>query len=90
MALAQSWELPNLIVMLIKGTDTPRANIARLAADTAKLLAADPEAAPIAALLQEVGKVVPGTSLAELAEALPLSDEIRATLLSNAESGSAD
>lgn len=26
-ALAQSWELPGLIVMLIKGTDTPRANI---------------------------------------------------------------
>lgn len=89
MALAQSWELPNLIVMLIKGTDTPRANIARLAADAAKLLVADPEVAAIAALLQEVGKVVPGASLAELAEALPLSDEMRTALLSDTESGPA-
>ena len=29
MALAQSWGLPGLIVMLIKGTDTPRAQTSR-------------------------------------------------------------
>lgn len=83
-ALAQAWGLPNLIVMLIKGTDTPRANIARLAADTARLLTLDPEVASLLALLQEVAKVVPG-SLAELAEPLPLPDEFRAALLAGIE-----
>lgn len=78
-ALAQSWGLPNLVVMLIKGTDTPRANIARLAADAARLITLDPEVPGLLALLQEVAKVVPG-SLPELAEPLPLPDEIRASL----------
>lgn len=79
-ALAQSWGLPSLVVMLIKGTDTPRANIARLAADAARLITLDPEVPGLLALLQEVAKVVPG-SLPELAEPLPLPDEIRAPLL---------
>jgi HD-like signal output (HDOD) protein len=83
-ALAQAWGLPNLVVMLIKGTDTPRANIARLAADAAKLVTLDPELPSLLALLQEVTKVVPG-SLAELAEPLPLPDELRAALLARIE-----
>lgn len=83
-ALAQAWGLPNLVVMLIKGTDTPRANIARLAADTAKLLTLDLEAPSLLALLKEVAKVVPG-SLAELTEPLPLPDELRAALLASSE-----
>lgn len=81
MALAQSWELPHLIVMLIKGTDTPRANIARLAADVAKIITNDPQAPELLAILQEVSKVVPAASLAELSEPLPLPDEIRDQLL---------
>ena len=89
MALAQSWELPNLIVMLIKGTDTPRANIPRLAADIAKLITMDLELPALLAILQEVRKVVPGASLTELAEPLPLPDEIRAELLAAIESGQA-
>lgn len=87
MALAQSWELPNLIVMLIKGTDTPRANIPRLAADVAKLITMDLELPDLLAILQEVRKVVPGASLAELVEPLPIPDEIRAELLAAIESG---
>jgi len=79
-ALAQSWGLPNLVVMLIKGTDTPRANIARLAADAARLITLDPEVPGLLDLLREVAKVVPG-SLAELAAPLPLPDDIRAALL---------
>lgn len=81
MALAQSWELPSLIVTLIKGTDSPRANIARLAADAAKLVTIDIELPALLAILQEVRKVVPGASLAELCEPLPLPDDIRAELL---------
>lgn len=81
MALAQSWALPGLIVMLIKGTDTPRANIARLAADAAKLVVQEPEVPALLAVLQEVAKVVPGASRAELADPLPLSAAVRAELL---------
>lgn len=86
MALAQSWELPNLIVMLIKGTDSPRANIARLAADAAKLATIDSELPALLTVLQEASKVVPGASLAELCEPLQLPDDIRARLLATSES----
>jgi len=80
-ALAQSWELPGLIVMLIKGTDTPRANIARLAADAAKVITGDAEVPALVAILREVNKVVPAASLAALAEPLPLPDDVRGELL---------
>jgi HD-like signal output (HDOD) protein len=72
MVLAQAWALPNLIVMLIKGTDTPRANIPRLAADAAKLITNDPEPPALLAVLRELQPLVPAASLAELAEPLPL------------------
>ena len=86
MALAQSWGLPNLIIMLIKGTDTPRANIARLGADAAKLITApSPELPALLTLLQEASKVVPGASLVQLAEPLPLPDEIRRELIAQLE-----
>ena len=82
MALAQSWGLPALVVMLIKGTDTPRANLPRLAADAAKLITTDPEPAALLAVLQEVQRTtIPGASLEELTEPLPLPDGIRADLL---------
>lgn len=84
MALAQAWGLPGLIVALIKGTDTPRANIARLAADAAKLVGQEAEPAALLAVLREVGGVVPGASLEELGEILPLSGEQRAGLLAAA------
>jgi HD-like signal output (HDOD) protein len=81
MALAQAWELPNLIVMLIKGTDTPRANIARLAADAAKLITNDPTVPGLLDVLRDTHQVIPTVSLGDLAEALPLADEIRTALL---------
>ncbi|MDD2743365.1 MAG: HDOD domain-containing protein [Rhodocyclaceae bacterium] len=80
MVLAQAWALPNLIVMLIKGTDTPRANIPRLAADAAKLITNDPEPSALLAVLREVQPVVPGASLSELLEPLPLPEDILAKL----------
>jgi len=85
MALAQAWDLPNLVVMLIKGTDTPRANIARLAADIAKQVIDEPEAAPLLAILHEAQRMVPAATLAELVAALPLTDAARAALLAAGE-----
>ncbi|MFZ2268996.1 MAG: HDOD domain-containing protein [Azonexus sp.] len=77
MALAQAWDLPNLVVLLIKGTDTPRANIARLAAEIAKVVIDEPEPAALLTILQQAGPVIPGASLAQLAEALPLPEAAR-------------
>lgn len=80
-ALALAWELPSLVVLLIKGTDTPRANIARLAADAAKLITTDLTVPGMLSILHEAHKAVPAATLAELAEPLPLPDDIRAGLL---------
>lgn len=80
MALAQSWELPNLVIMLIKGTDSPRANIARLATDIAKCLVDDPEPAALFALIHQANRVVPAATPHELAAALPLAAETRDAL----------
>lgn len=80
MALAQAWDLPILVVMLIKGSDTPRANIARLAAEIAKIVIDGPEAAMLLAILQQIGPVVPAATLAELAAALPLHEAARRSL----------
>jgi len=80
MALAQAWDLPNLVVMLIKGTDTPRANIARLAAEIAKIVSDGPEPAALLAILRQTQPVIPAASQAELAEALPLSEALRSGL----------
>lgn len=80
-ALAQAWELPSLVILLIKGTDTPRANIARLAADAAKLITTDLEVPKLLAILHDALLAVPAASLVELAEPLPLPDDVRAALL---------
>jgi HD-like signal output (HDOD) protein len=80
-ALALAWELPSLVVLLIKGTDTPRANIARLAADAAKLITTDLEVPSLLAILRDAHVAVPAATLADLAEPLPLPDDIRAGLL---------
>jgi len=80
-ALAHAWDLPSLIVMLIKGTDTPRANIARLATDAAKIVMTDPQIPALLAVLAEIAPVVPGASPEELIDPLALNDELRAVLL---------
>jgi len=80
-ALAQAWELPSLVVLLIKGTDTPRANIARLAADVAKLITTEPDLQKLLAILHETQLNVPAATLAELTEPPPLPDEVRNALL---------
>lgn len=89
MALAQAWALPNLVIMLIKGTDTARANIARLAADIAKQVGDEPAAAPLLAILLEAQRMVPAATLAELAAALPLNEADGAALLAAGEAAAA-
>ena len=80
MALAQSWGLPTLIVALIKGVDSPRANLARLGHEAAKAVIGEATTPELLALLQEVGALLPAVDLLAIAEPLPLADEPRAAL----------
>lgn len=81
MALAQAWGLPHLIVMLIKGTDTPRANLARLAHDAAKHIEAGDAPDELLPVLLEAGTMLPALSLQAIAEALPMDEIAREKLV---------
>lgn len=81
LALVQAWELPNIIALLIKGTDTPRANIARLAVDTARHIIADPCHPAIPADLVNIRNIIPGATYSNLVAPLPLADDYKAVVL---------
>jgi HD-like signal output (HDOD) protein len=75
LALTDAWQLPPLIAQLIKGADTLRANIARLATDAARHIVKDPENPAIVADLKAMADLLPGVSHAHLISALPISPE---------------
>lgn len=81
LALAELWQLPQLITQLIKGSDTPRANVARLAADTARHLRADPRNPAIVADLRAIRAVIPGITDATLLAPLELDEAYRDAIL---------
>ena len=79
--LAQSWELPNLVVLLIRGVDTLRANLSRFASEAAQLLNDQPDLTQLAAILREVAPMLPGASPQALLAPLKLTDEAVEQLL---------
>ncbi len=81
LALVQRWELPGIIALLIKGTDTPRANIARLAIDTAGHIVIDACHPSIPADLVNIRNIIPAASYASLAAALPITEDYRLRVL---------
>lgn len=81
LTLAQAWELPSLLGMLIRGTDTPRANIARLAIDTARHIITDVRNAALPSDLVNIHNVVQGATYAQLAMPLPIPEEDKQTIL---------
>jgi HD-like signal output (HDOD) protein len=87
LALAQAWELPTLIGMLIRGTDTPRANIARLAIDTARHIITDPHNPALPSDLVNIHAVVQGATFANLVSPLPITDEHKQAVLAAVEQG---
>jgi hypothetical protein len=80
-ALIDAWDLPPLIKQLIRGADTLRANIARLATDTARHIVLHPENPAIPADIVNIKEILPGVSHRELAGALPISDEYKDVVL---------
>ncbi len=79
-ALAQAWDLPNLVVLLIRGVDTLRANLSRLASETAKLLTDTPDVDPaeLVAILHKLAPLLPGISPHGIVAPLGLSEDIQA------------
>lgn len=80
-ALAQAWELPNLVVMLIRGVDTLRANLSRLASETAKLIMGDASPEDLVPVLKNVLPLLPGASAESVVAPLGLSEEIQAQIV---------
>jgi HD-like signal output (HDOD) protein len=87
MALTEAWQLPHLIVLLIKGADNLRANIARLATDTARHIVTDPENPAIPADIAAMAELLPGISHAQLISALPISPQYAERVLEQLASG---
>jgi HD-like signal output (HDOD) protein len=79
--LADMWQLPRLITQLIKGSDNVRANVARLATDTARHLHADPRNPAIADDLRAIQAVIPGVSFDKLMLPLNLDEDFRESVL---------
>jgi len=88
--LADAWQLPRLITQLIKGSDTVRARIARLAIDTARHLHADRRNPAIPSDLRAIRDILPGVAGERLMAPLDLDEEFRETVtiaLLNQDSG---
>jgi hypothetical protein len=75
LALTDAWQLPPLIAQLIKGADSLRANIARLATDTARHIVKDPENPAIVADVKAMAELLPGVAHSHLISAVPISPE---------------
>ena len=81
LALVQAWQLPVIIALLIKGTDTPRANIARLAVETARYILANERHPSLPAVIINLKTLTPGAKYANLINPLPVPDDYKAEIL---------
>ncbi len=79
--LVQAWKLPNLIALLIKGSETPRANLARLATDTARHIETNPENPAIPADIVNINEILKDASPHRLVSVLPISDQYKTFVL---------
>lgn len=83
---AEIWSLPPIIVQLIRGHDSTRANIARICVDTARHLAAGGDNPALPDDLADARMLIPGASLAWLAQAMTeVTEASRPELLEKAE-----
>ena len=73
--------MPTIIKLLIKGTDTPRANIARMAVETAQHVCTHNRHPSLPADLIHIRKVIPGANYASLIAPLPVPDDYKTEIL---------
>lgn len=81
LGLIEAWALPMLIGQLVKGADTPRANIARIASDAARHIQANPRNPALPDDVIGVKAFLPGVSWETLLESLPIDDDYREDVL---------
>jgi HD-like signal output (HDOD) protein len=81
-ALIDAWQLPQIIKQMIRGADTLRANIARLATDTARHIVLHPENPAIPSDIVNIKALLPGTSHQDLIACLPITPEYKELVLS--------
>lgn len=89
MRCAELWKLPLLVVQLLRGVDTPRANLTRICSNTARHLveASATSTLALASDLVEVRELIPGASLEWLVEGIALLDAGRRSELVAAAEG---
>ena len=78
---ATIWNLPPLLVQLIRGFDNVRANLSRLCVDTARHLIAGPDNPALPSDLATARHLIPGASMAWLVEQLQLGEAVDADAL---------
>ena len=81
LGLIEAWALPQLIGQLVKGADTPRANIARIASDASRHIQANPRNPALPDDVIGVKIFLPGVSWEALLESLPIDDDYREDVL---------
>lgn len=70
------WHLPALLMQLIRGIDTPRANLSRICVDTARHISKAGQDDPaLPADIAELSELIPGVPLSWLVEQIPGMDE---------------
>ncbi len=83
LTLAEAWQLPHLVTLLIRGSDTLRANIARLATDAARHIIYNPENPAIPADVLAIHELLPGVSFEHLVSALPIPPDYAEVVLAH-------
>lgn len=77
LAVAESMQLPKAITHLIHGTGTLRANLVRIASETARHIAANPEHPEIPADILRIRELLPRASPRQVLGPLPVSAEFK-------------
>ncbi|MCD4505737.1 HDOD domain-containing protein [Chromobacterium piscinae] len=81
LALADIWQLPQMISQLIRGVDRPRTHIAQIAIDCARHLTQDPDNPALPFDIDNISQYIPGVAKEKLISVLPLSDEQKTHIL---------
>ncbi len=81
LGLIEAWELPQLIAQLVRGADTPRAHIARIASDTARHILANPRNPALPSDVIAIRDFAPGVPWEALLATLPIDDDYREAVL---------
>lgn len=82
---AEIWNLPRILIQLIRGQDTVRANLARVSTDTARHLSAGPDNSALPDDLAAAKRLIPQASLKSLVDELKwMPEEMRQDLIDKA------